>query len=411
MVVPAGRVTDWISLGVLASWVSRDAVDEAIEATGRGAKRSDGTIPPHVVVYFVMALALFADEDYEEVAARLAGVLGDWGAGWEPTASGLAQARKRLGPEPMAVLYSQVARPVAEEDTEGAFFGRWRLMSLDAMVVDAERTAANVAAFGLPGTGEGVEAALPQVRVVTVDEIASHAAVLAAFGPAGAGKAAGEQTLARTLYPRLQQDWLVTADRNFFNWADWCLADDTGAALLWRVKADLRLPVLAALPDHSYLSVVIDPNIRGKARAALLDAATRQRPLARDQARYVRVVEYDVPDRDGNGGHELFALVTNILDPREAPAVPLAGIYGQRWEHETGNGQVKTHLRGPGRVLRSKSPQLVEQEVWGYLLTHFAISALICTAATAAGIDPDRIKFKRTVRLVRRRVGDPSFSP
>jgi len=323
-------VTDWISLGVLASWVSRDAVDEAIEATGRGAKRSDGTIPPHVVVHFVMALALFADEDYEEVAARLAGVLGDWGAGWEPMASGLAQARKRLGPEPMAVLYSQVARPVAEEDTEGAFFGRWRLMSLDAMVFDAERTAANVAAFGLPGTGEGIEAALPQVRVVTVDEVASHAAVLAAFGPAGAGKAAGEQTLARTLYPRLQQDWVVTADRNFFNWADWCLADDTGAALLWRVKADLRLPVLAALPDHSYLSVVIDPNIRGRARARLLDAATRRRPLDRDQARYVRVVEYDVPDRDG--GHELFALVTNILDPREAPAGPLAGIYGQRWD-------------------------------------------------------------------------------
>jgi hypothetical protein len=110
------------------------------------------------------------------------------------------------------------------------------------------------------------------------------------------------------------------ADRNFFNWADWCLADDTGAALLWRVKADLRLPVLAALPDHSYLSVVIDPTIRGKARARLLDAATRRRPLDRDQARYVRVVEYDVPDRDGNGGHELFALVTNILDPREGSA-------------------------------------------------------------------------------------------
>jgi len=169
--------------------------------------------------------------------------------------------------------------------------------------------------------------------------------------------------------------------------------------------------VLAALPDHSYLSVVIDPTIRGKARATLLDAAGRRRPLNRDQARYVRVVEYDVPDRDGNGGHELFALVTNILDPREAPAVSLAGIYGQRWEHETGNGQVKTHLRGPGRVLRSKSPRLVEQEVWGYLLTHFAINALICTAATAAGIDPDRVTFKRTVRLVRRRVGDPSFPP
>jgi hypothetical protein len=204
-------VTDWISLGVLASWVSRDAVDEAVEETGRAAKRSGGTIPPHVVVYFVMSLALFADEDYEEVALRLAGVLADWGAGWEPTSSGLAQARKRLGPEPVAELFSQVARPVAEEDTEGAFFGRWRVMSLDAMVFDAERTEKNLAEFGLPGTRDGAEAALPQVRAVTVDECASHAPVLAALGPAGAGKAAGEQTLARTLYPRFQADWLVTA--------------------------------------------------------------------------------------------------------------------------------------------------------------------------------------------------------
>jgi hypothetical protein len=404
-------VTDWISLGVLASWVSRDAVDEAVEETGRAAKRSDGTIPPHVVVYFVMALALFADEDYEEVALRLAGVFADWGAGWEPTSSGLTQARTRLGPEPMAELFSEVARPVAEEDTAGAFFGRWRVMSMDAMVFDVESSPKNLAAFGLPGTAEGTEAALPQVRAVTVDECGSHAPVLAALGPAGGGKATGEQTLARTLYPRLEADWLVTADRNFHNWTDWCAADDTGAGLLWRVKSDLRLPVLHGLPDHSYLSVLINPNIRGKARAKLLDAARDNRPLEKAKARYVRVVEYDTPDRAGNGAHELFALITNILDPRDAPAIPLAGVYQQRWEHETANKQLKTYLRGPGKVLRSKSPELVYQEIWGYLLTHFAISALICAAATAAGIDPDRIKFKRTVRLIRRRVGDPSFSP
>ncbi|WP_322752002.1 MULTISPECIES: IS4 family transposase, partial [unclassified Frankia] len=393
VVLPAGRVTDWISLGVLASWVSRDAVDEAVEETGKAAKRSDGTIPPHVVVYFVMALALFADEDYEEVAASLAGVLADWGAGWEPTSSGLAQARKRLGPEPMAELFREVARPVAQEDTGGAFFDAWRLMSLDAMVFDVEASKKNLAEFGLPGTRDGAEAALPQVRAVTVDECASHAPVLAALGPACAGKATGEQTLARTLYPRFQADWLVTADRNFYNWADWCAADDTGAGLLWRVQADLRLPVQAELGDHSYLSVLINPDIRGRARAALLDAARDRRPLEGAKARYVRVVEYDIPDREGNGKHELFALITNILDPRDAPAIPLAGVYQQRWEHETGNKQLKTYLRGPGRVLRSKSPELVYQEIWGYLLTHFAISALICTAATAAGIDPDRITF------------------
>src|SRR5215471_14250338 len=104
------------------------------------------------------------------------------------------------------------------------------------------------------------------------------------------------------------------------------------------------------------------------------------------------------------------ALVTTITDLREAPAPALASAYHGRWEHETGNAQLKTYLRGPGKVLRSKSPRMARQEIWGYLLTHYAISALICTAATAAGIDPGRVKFKRTVRIVRRAVG-PAFPP
>lgn len=411
VVPPAGRLTDWISLGVLASWVTRDAVDEAVEATGKGAKRSDGTIPPHVVVYFNLALSLFSDEDYEETSQLLAGSLASWGAGWEPTAGGLSRARQRLGSEPMAALFGQVARPVATEDTEGAFLGRWRLMSMDALQFDAKASKENVAAFSLPGAPGVSDAAFPKVRTMTVNEVASQAPVLAASGPAGANKDVDERSLARRLYPRFEEDWLVIADRGLYSFADWCLADDTGAALLWRVKSDLSLPVLDALPDDTYLSVVIDPAIRGKARAALLARAGERRPLDPARARYVRVVEYDIANREGSGQHELFAVITNILDPREADGPSLAVAYGQRWEHETSNQQIKTYLRGPGKALRSELPDLVYQEIWSYLLTHFAISALICEAATAAGIDPDRVKFKRTVRLVRRRVGGPSFSP
>jgi hypothetical protein len=123
------------------------------------------------------------------------------------------------------------------------------------------------------------------------------------------------------------------------------------------------------------------------------------------------VIEYEVPDRDGDGKDELIALITTITDPRQAPAAVLAQAYHQRWEHETGNRQLKTYLRGPGRVLRSQSPDMVRQEIYGYLLAHYAVSALICKAATEADIDPDRVKFKRTVRLVRRRVADPAFPP
>ena len=107
----------------------------------------------------------------------------------------------------------------------------------------------------------------------------------------------------------------------------------------------------------------------------------------------------------------LTALVTTITDRRRAPAAVLAGACHQRWEHETANAQLKTFLRGPGRILRSQSPDMVKQELWGYLLTHYAISALACTAATAAGTGPDRVKFKRAVRLIRRRVADPAFPP
>ena len=116
-----------------------------------------------------------------------------------------------------------------------------------------------------------------------------------------------------------------------------------------------------------------------------------------------------MPDREGTG--ELIALITTITDPRQGPAAVLAQAYHQRWEHETGNQQLKTYLRGPGKVLRSKSPDMVRQEIYGYLLTHYALSALICRAATEAGIDPDRFKFKRTVRIVRRRAADPAAFP
>jgi len=151
-VVAGGVLTDWISLGVLASAVPRDAVDDAVAVTGKGARRAGGKLPPHVVVYLVMALALFAGEDYEEVAARLVQTLRGWGAWdqeWEvPTRGGITQARQRLGPEPVEQLFSQVAVPVADLDTAGAFLGRWRLMSVDGMEWDVPDTAENRAVSG-----------------------------------------------------------------------------------------------------------------------------------------------------------------------------------------------------------------------------------------------------------------------
>jgi Insertion element 4 transposase N-terminal len=411
----AGRLSDWVSLGVLASRVDRDAVDDAVEAAGKAVKRKGGKLPPQVMVYFVMALALFADEDYEEVWARLTETLADWGGFGDDqalvTTGGITQARQRLGEEPVRETFAQVAEPVATLDTAGAFLGTWRKMSIDGLEWDVPDTAANAEAFGYPGTGaEGARAAFPKARAVTIAECASHAPVLAALGPC-VSKGSGEQSLARELYPRLEEGWLLIADRNFYNWEDWCTAADTGAALLWRVKSDLTLVPLEFLTDGSYLSVLVSPKVKGGARQKIVDAARAGQDLDPGKARYVRVVEYEVPDRAGDEKDELIALVTTITDLRQAPAPALAAAYHERWEHETGNAQLKTYLRGPGKVLRSKSPAMIRQEIWGYLLTHYAISALICTAATAAGIDPDRVKFKRAVRIIRRRVDDPAAFP
>jgi hypothetical protein len=218
-------------------------------------------------------------------------------------------------------------------------------MSIDGLAWDVPDTPENAAAFGYAGSGKD-RSAFPKARAVTISECASHGVVDAEIGGV-AGKGAGEQSLARRLYPRLAADWLLTADRNFYNWADWCAAADAGAALLWRVKADLALPALEMLADGSYSSVLVSPKITGKARERIIEAARAGQDLDPATARRIRVIEYEVPDREGDGKGELIALITTIADPRQAPAPLLAQAYHERWEHETGNDQIKTHLRGP----------------------------------------------------------------
>jgi hypothetical protein len=402
---------DLISLGVLAGSVPRDVVDAAVAAHGRSARRAGGKLPPHVMLYFAMALALYADDDYEEVMVRLSETLASWGCwdrDWtEPTSGGITQARVRLGSGPVAQVFETVAVPVADELTQGAWLGSWRLMAIDGFDWDTPDTSQNAAEFGYSGSGT-TRSAFPKARVVTISECASHAVVAAEIGP----MSSGEQTLARGLYPGLQADWLLIGDRNFYGYDDWNAARAGGAELLWRVSASVTLPVLAAHPDGSYASMLVNPKIRGAARARLVQAAGRGQALDPARAVAIRVVEYTVPDREGNGTGELIALITTITDPAQASAEQLAAAYHQRWEHETGNKQLKTHLRGPAKILRSQKPDMVRQEIYGYLLTHYAISALICRAATEADIDPDRVKFLRTVRIVRRRVADSAaFSP
>ena len=402
---------DQVSVGVLVSSVPRDVVDVAVAGHGAGAKRSGGTLPPHVVAYLTMGLCLFPDDDYEEVAVKVTGSLsrfGCWDAAWQaPTSSGITQARKRLGQAVMADVFEGVAAPVATAETRGAWLRRWRLLAIDGFDVDLPDSDANAEAFGYAGSGPS-RSAFPKARVVALAECGTHAFLAAEIG----AWSVGEKTLAARLYPRLRPDELLTADRNFYSFDAWSSAVRTGAALLWRAPTGLRLPVVAVLADGTYTSVLINPKIRGSRRERILAAARAGEQLDPDQAHLVRVVEYDVPDRDGNGTGELIALITTIIDPGRAHAGELAAAYHDRWEEETANDQLKTHLRGPGRVLRSKLPDLAYQEIWAWLTVHYATAVLIAQAAEAADIDPDRISFTRTLRLVRRTAtGTAGFPP
>jgi hypothetical protein len=194
---------------------------------------------------------------------------------------------------------------------------------------------------------------------------------------------------------------LLLADRGFAGFELWQQATATGAALVWRTKTNAVLPLVQPLVDGSYLSQIV----------AASDHRHRRDPIT------VRVVEYTLgTDRGRPPKPAPYRLLTSILDPTQtqAPASELAALYHQRWEFETALDELKTHQRGPGVVLRSRSPELVTQELWGMLLVHHAIRRLMHQAALAVDVDPDRLSFTRSLRIVRRQVtttGQAAFPP
>jgi len=392
--LPAGtRLTDYLGLGVLTAQFPLDDVQEALLSTGRVSER-EGDLPAHVMVYYAIALALYADVSTREVLrCLLEGVrwLGDPDARDEPASwSGISQARTRLGAAPLEALYRSRVAPIATSATPGAWYREWRVMSLDGTTLDVGDTAANRATFGGPASARGANAtgAFPRLRVVGLLETGTHVLWAAHLG----AYATGEVTLAATGAPALGPDMLCLADRGFLGVDLRRQAAATGAQLVLRAKFSLRLPVRERFPDGSYRSELPwNRHCRSPDRT----------PIP------VRVIEYMLDDTlDGApDGETIYRLVTTILDPARAPAPKLAALYHERWEIETAFDEFKTHLRGAQRVLRSKTPELVHQEAWGFLLAHFAIRALMHEAALGAlprARDPDRRSFTHAVRVIRR---------
>jgi hypothetical protein len=384
--LPAGsRITDYISLGVVAKTFPLEKIRAALAASGKESVRQRD-LPAHVVVYYVIALALYMQSSYREVLRCLL----EW-IQWlvEPAAginvagnSGISQARTRLGWEPVRQLHDEVVRPVAVAATKGAWYRGWRLISVDGSTLDVADEKGNNEAFGRPGASRG-ESAYPKIRFVSLVENGTH--VL--FGSRMADYATSEVALAKTVLPSLGKGMLCLADRGFFGFEMWKQAAATGADLLWRVRKNIHLPCEKRLPDGSYLSRIY--------------------PSQQDQRRgrngiVVRVIEYRLEGVEG--AEPLYRLATTILDHELAPAAELAALYHERWEIETAFDELKTHLRGAHIVLRSKTPDLVRQEFYGLLMAHFAVRGLMHEAALRADKDPDRLSFLHAVRVVRRKM-------
>jgi len=384
--LPKGtRITDYISLGVLATTFPLPQV-EAVLAAQKKTSRRQRDLPAHVVVYYVIALALFMQVSYREVLRCLLEGLA-WLLGPRPAVkitgkSGISQARTRLGWEVMRQLHDALVKPIAVEGTRGAWYRRWRLVSLDGSTLDVADEKENAQAFGRPAASRGAST-YPQLRFVSLVENGTH--VL--FGSRLGGCTTGEITLAPEVIAALQKGMLCLADRNFFGFRLWNQARASGADLLWRIKKNLRLAVEKRLPDGSYLSRIY--------------------PSERDWRHQtngvvVRVIDYRL---EGVADAEpIYRLVTTILDPAQAPAEELAALYHERWEIEGALDELKTHLRGAQIILRSKTPDLVRQEFYGLLLAHFALRGLMHEAALKVGEDPDRLSFLHAVRVVRRKL-------
>lgn len=385
--LPAGaRLADYLTVGFLAMNCPLDKVRQVLVANDAHSKRRRG-LPHEVLVYFVMAMVLYANVAYEEVlrlvVEGLRPLLGDHGvANATVTKGAISQARGQVGIAPLRQLYQEQVGPHGPVGMPGVWYAGLRVMAIDGSTLDMPDEVANAQHFGYPGASRG-SSAFPQLRFVAMAECGTHTLCYANPGP----YASGELALAEAVIDQADTSMLVTADRNFYSYAFWQRAIATGAKLLFRVKRNLRLPREKELADGSYLTT--------------LYACDKDR-RRQTNGTVVRVIEYaldGIPDPEPS-----YRLITNWLDVDAAPGVELAALYHRRWTIEQTFDEFKVHLAERDVVLRSKRPELVEQEFYALLLTHAAIRRLMTQAAATTDQAAEDLSFVHAVRVLKRRL-------
>jgi hypothetical protein len=368
----------------------RDVEAVLSELNRAGTRRRK--LPACETVYLIIGLGLMVSTGAKRVLRRLIDQVRDRDSVVDaPVASEAAihKARRRIGYEPLKLLFERTARPLARKRTRGAWFRGRRLVTLDGSTLQVQDSPANVRAFGRPGTATA-PAAWPLIRFVMLVENGTRAA----FGAAMGSWRTGETTLARKVIGRLDGGMLCLADRLFFSYVLWNQSLQTGADLLWRVAKNVKLPRLREYSDRSYLSRIHPPQ-RG--------------PLRRNEPVFVRVVEFTATVGKKS---EHYRVITNILDPRAASALELAQLYARRWTIETALSEIKASMRGSRILLRSRVPELVRQDFWGLMLAYFGVRSLMHEAALEEDIEPREISFVHALDVVIRRLPQAvPFSP
>lgn len=368
-------LSDHVRLGVVTRWVTPELVAKALDRCGVRDKKP-GALPAGFMVYFTLALALFQQDSYDDVAEQLVGSIKELSESI-PNKSSFTRARRRLGPQVLETVFHELAGPLAPAGLEGSFYRGMRLAAVDGFVLDAPETEANRRHLGGMKDARGQQAGFPQVRVVTLTETGTHAQIDAAVG----GFRTGEPELAIRLAASAD-GMLVIMDRGFPGVALWRAYTDAGAHLLIRARSCVAAKPIGHLPDGTYLARM---NLAGQKRAAPGHVV-------------LRVIEYRVD------GGEVIRLLTDLLDPKQYPAAELAALYADRWEAESSYRQVKTFQRGPQQVLRSADPDLARQEAWAHLVVHHCLIRIIMELADGGNIDPDRVSFVKVLKHVRRSV-------
>ena len=364
------RLSDHLSWAMLLRVFPPDTVDQAIADAGKVEQRTR-LLPAQLVAYYVMGLALFSQSSYEEVMEMLlhgrSWAAGQAPSGPVPTKAALSKARARLGAEPLELLFARVAVPMAEPtgpvddvEVDAAFYRSWRLMSFDRACLDVPDTAANDAGFGRPEDESTRPHPLPQVQVVGLTETGTRTIVEAALGSVHEPR----QALAARLLPALSAGALVLAGPLLFTPDIWAAAAATGADLLWGL--------------HPEVPVTLDERHADGSSTGRIDTGDGV-PLP------VRVIEWPGPTADHTAGPTAdhaeglapLRLATTIVDPALAPASDLTAIYGQRGTIQSAFDELRAHHQLPRVVLRSKTPDGVRQEVYGYLCVHYAIRHLL----------------------------------